>query len=565
MEGRSTVNVIRASTSVQDRRNNRRADGQKRVAAYCRVSTDDSEQLNSFASQVKYYTELINNNPDWKMVEVYSDEAISGTQVSKREGFQKMIADAMDGRIDMIITKSISRFARNTLDTLKYVRMLKEKTIPVYFEDEKINTLSMDGELLLVVLSSVAQQEVENISSNVKKGLAMKMSRGEMVGFGKALGYDYDPETKNIKINPEEAKTVRYIFRRYLEGAGCSVIANELDRKGIRTPKGKDSWASTTVMGILRNEKYVGDLLQGKTFTVDPITHRRLDNLGEADKYLVKNHHEAIVSREQFDQVQEILARRSESHTNARMKKGEYRTMYTNKYSFSSRVRCGFCGGMYTRRVWHKDNYRKVSWDCMEARKHGKSRCPSSKAVQEEALMNAFVDSYRMMTCGHEDVLTEFMRRMKDVLSEYDVSSQVDEAKKSVKDIGQKLNRLLDLQLEGRISINDYQQKRIELQAQMQKQKAILSELDASLHKRKNLDQRLQTMQELLQKEGCIRDFDREVFDSIIDCVIVGGYDEEGNADPDRITFVYRTGAKDRKDSKRYRVDRRYARDIRDK
>ena len=194
------VDVIRANTSLTDRRRKTVIE-RKRVAAYCRVSTDSEDQLHSYRSQVDYYTNMITNEKDWMMAGVYADEGITGTQVTKREQFQKMIKDCMNGQIDMVITKSISRFARNTLDTLKYVRQLKEKNIAVYFEDEKINTLSMDGELLLVVLSSVAQQEVENISANTKKGIAMKMSRGEMVGFARALGYNYDPETKTISIN----------------------------------------------------------------------------------------------------------------------------------------------------------------------------------------------------------------------------------------------------------------------------------------------------------------------------------------------------------------------------
>ena len=194
------VDVIKANTSLTDRRRKTVIE-RKRVAAYCRVSTDSEDQLHSYRSQVDYYTNMITNEKDWMMAGVYADEGITGTQVTKREQFQKMIKDCMNGQIDMVITKSISRFARNTLDTLKYVRQLKEKNIAVYFEDEKINTLSMDGELLLVVLSSVAQQEVENISANTKKGIAMKMSRGEMVGFARALGYNYDPETKTISIN----------------------------------------------------------------------------------------------------------------------------------------------------------------------------------------------------------------------------------------------------------------------------------------------------------------------------------------------------------------------------
>lgn len=286
------VSIIRAKSSLEDRRLKGKRLERKRVAAYCRVSTDDEEQLNSFSSQVKYYTELIEKEPNWMMAGVYSDEAITGTMVSKREGFQRMIKACVEGEVDMVITKSISRFARNTLDTLKYVRTLKEKGVAVYFEDEKINTMSMDGELLLVVLSSVAQQEVENISNNVKKGLAMKMARGEIVGFAGAYGYNYDPETKEITINPEQAKIVQFIFNRYATGTGTSTIARELQQMGIPNPSGLKKWHQTTVAGIIRNEKYVGDLLQGKTFTVDPISHRRLDNQGESDKYLLKDHHD---------------------------------------------------------------------------------------------------------------------------------------------------------------------------------------------------------------------------------------------------------------------------------
>ena len=300
------VEVIKAHNTLSPRA---RTNFEKRlrVAAYCRVSTDTEDQLNSYKSQVKYYTELIKSKPEWSLAGIYADEAITGTQVKKREDFRRLINDCMNGDVDMVITKSISRFARNTLDTLKYVRMLKDKGVAVFFEEENINTLTMDGELLLVILSSVAQQEVENISTNVKKGLAMKMSRGEVIGFVGALGYDYDPQTKKMFINQEEAKIVQYIFNRYIEGMGSSVIARELDEKGIPSPKGANKWQQTTVMGIIKNEKYVGDLLQGKTFTVDPISKRRLENLGEADKYLLKDHHEAIISRETFEKAQEIL------------------------------------------------------------------------------------------------------------------------------------------------------------------------------------------------------------------------------------------------------------------
>ncbi len=201
-----------------------------RVAAYCRVSTDDEDQIKSYNSMVRYYTDLIQNNKDWIFVGVYADKAITGTKIDKRDEFQRIIQDCMDGKIDMIIAKSIPRFARNTLDTLKYVRMLKERNIAVYFEVEKINTLK-DGEFLITILSSVAQQEVENTSANVKKGLKMKMKRGELVGFQGCMGYDYDVATKSISINEEGAKVVRYIFERYVAGAGSTMIARELNSR----------------------------------------------------------------------------------------------------------------------------------------------------------------------------------------------------------------------------------------------------------------------------------------------------------------------------------------------
>ena len=277
------VDVIKAQVSVTDRRRRSKSIERKRVAAYCRVSTDSEDQLNSYRSQVQYYTDKISENVDWMMAGIYADEGITGTQVAKRDGFQKMINDCMSGQIDMVITKSISRFARNTLDTLKYVRMLKEKDIAVFFEDENINTLSMDGELLLVVLSSVAQQEVENISSNVKKGLAMKMSRGEIVGFAGALGYDYNPETKQITVNEEEAKIAREAFKHSWVCAfnRCNDSCpkkksekksdfdnkqeikqklyeisdlNEVLRSFLRAANNSDTDAGITVTGCIRNE-----------------------------------------------------------------------------------------------------------------------------------------------------------------------------------------------------------------------------------------------------------------------------------------------------------------------
>lgn len=242
-----------------------------RVAAYCRVSTDGDEQLGSFVSQKSYYEEKIRQNKEWVLAGIFADEAITGTKVDKREGFQEMIRECQNGKIDMILTKSISRFSRNTQDTLKYVRMLRDRNIAVIFEKENINTLDMNGEMLLTILSSLSQGEVESLSENVKMGLRMKMKRGELIGFNGCLGYDYDRETKTITVNEQEAETVRLIYDLYLQGYGTSTIARRLMELGIKNRCGTVEWHTHGVMGIIKNEKYKGDVLLGKTFTVDPI------------------------------------------------------------------------------------------------------------------------------------------------------------------------------------------------------------------------------------------------------------------------------------------------------
>lgn len=553
------VDVIKAQVSFTDRRR-RKAIERKRVAAYCRVSTDSEDQLNSYRSQVQYYTDKISENVDWMMAGIYADEAITGTQVAKREGFQKMINDCMNGQIDMVITKSISRFARNTLDTLKYVRMLKEKDIAVFFEDENINTLSMDGELLLVVLSSVAQQEVENISSNVKKGLAMKMSRGEIVGFAGALGYDYNPETKQITVNEEEAKIVRYIFKRYIEGMGAHVIARELEQMGALTNRGKKSWYDTTVMGIIKNEKYKGDLLQGKTFTVDPISKRRLGNLGEVDQYLMKDHHEAIISEEMWEQAQAILKKRTATHSNANMDPNAYREQFSRKYAFSCMVKCGFCGASLTRRSWHSGSrYNKSVWFCISSSKYGKKNCPECKAIPEEVLESAFVESFRIITDDHKDVLEEFLQRTEEELHSDATLLEIERVRKELAQLDQKMQRLLDMHLDQKIDFGTYQDKKLEITKEQQLKTTELKRLQGEADVEKDLHKRIDAMRKLLIEAPVLKEFDRNVFESIVEKVIVGGYDEAGNADPSMITFVYKTGFEDKKNGDDYKHPRRNA------
>lgn len=529
-----------------------------RVAAYCRVSTDSEDQINSYKSQVQYYTDLIKSNSEWSLAGIYADEAITGTQVTKREDFQRLINDCMNGDVDLIVTKSISRFARNTLDTLKYVRMLKEKGIAVFFEEENINTLTMDGELLLVILSSVAQQEVENISANVKKGLKMKMQRGELVGFQGCLGYDYHPEDKTITINEEEAEIVRYIFKRYIEGAGGSVIAQELQNLGYKTKRGSSTWAETTVIGIIKNEKYKGDILMGKTFTLDPISKRRLDNFGEEDQFYIRDHHEAIISEEVFNAAQEILKRRAKPR---RLGTDGKREKFSRKYAFSCLLECGFCGGTLTRRSWHSGSqYNKIIWQCVTATKKGKKFCPDSKGIAEETIEQAFIESYRLLCQNNKDVLDEFISRTEEALSAGNAGKQLAKAKKDIKALEAKRAKLVDMHLEEIIDKETYEAKYLNLTEQIEQLKSTCRDLQDASETESTMKRRISEFRKTLEQNEVLDTFDRYVFESIVEKVIVGGYDEDGNKDPSMLTFIYKTGFKNSVDGTAYKPPRKNSR-----
>ncbi len=543
------VEVIKAKRNLTDRSKGKKID-RMRVAAYCRVSTDSEDQLHSYRSQVQYYTDLIEKNKEWVMTEIYADEAITGTQITKREGFQRMISDCMDGKIDMVITKSISRFARNTLDTLKYVRMLKENNIAIFFEDENINTLTMDGELLLVVLSSVAQQEVENISDNVKKGLKMKMKRGELVGFQGCIGYDYDPETKSISVNPDEVEIVKYIFTRYVQGAGSFVISRELNELGYKTKLGND-WTQSTVIGVIKNEKYKGDILLGKTFTVDPISKRRLENLGEEDQFYIKNHHEPIISEEMFDKAQEILKKRGKSRSALHQVSAGKREKFTRQYAFSCMLECGFCGSNLSRRRWHSgSNYSKVIWSCVTGTKKGKKFCPDSKGIPEKVIEDAFIESYKLLCGDNREVLDEFIERVEATLIESNIEKSIEKIDKEITAIENKKKKLLDMCLEDKIDQLTYEAKMEELSEKAKKLLVERQDYVAKQEDEKNLKRRTKEFKALLEKNQVLEEFDRGVFESIIEKVIVGEIDENGNKDPYKLTFVYKTGISNKVDPK---------------
>ena len=533
------VQVLEA-TKAAPNSNGRRTAGIQieriRVAAYCRVSTDGDEQLGSFESQKAYYEQKIKQNKEWVSAGIFADEAITGTKVDKREGFQEMIRKCQNGEIDMILTKSISRFSRNTQDIIKYVRMLRDRNIAIVFEKENINTLDMNGEMLLTILSSLSQGEVESLSENVKMGLKMKMKRGELVGFNGCLGYDYHPDTKSITVNEQEAETVRFIYNMYLQGYGSSTIAKRLTEMGVKNKLGKVEWHDHGVMGIIKNEKYKGDILLGKTFTVDPISKRRLANMGEEDRYYIRDHHEPIVSREVWYQADEIRLKRVKPRL---MENTGNRERYTRQFTFSSMLECGYCGHKLSRRTRHQTTTtKKPVWQCMNAIKNGISSCPNCKAIDEVIIENAFVDAFPLLADNFDDVLDSVLNTIEDVLKDDTELKRVKQLEKDISSIETKKSRLTDLLIDGKIEQEDYDEKKLSFQRklhQMTEEKAYLEE---NIGQQKNISKRMDQLRKTLENEDILDEFDRIVFESIVEKVIVGGYDENGNPSPYKLTFV---------------------------
>lgn len=368
----------------------------RRTAGYARVSTDSEEQNTSYEAQVDYYTNYIKSRDDWEFVEVYTDEGISGTNTKHREGFKRMLADALAGRIDLIVTKSVSRFARNTVDSLTTVRQLKEKGIEIYFEKENIWTLDSKGELLITIMSSLAQEESRSISENVTWGQRKRFADGKVtVPFNRFLGYDRG-EDGNLIVNPEQAATVKRIYSLFLQGMTPFSIASTMTADGVLSPGGKERWNAGSVRSILTNEKYRGDALLQKSYTVDFLTKKKKVNEGEIPQYYVKNNHPAIITPDVFDMVQRELARR-----------GQSRGRHSGVHLFSGRIKCGQCGNWYGSKVWHStDKYRRTIWRCNHKFKNDEI-CTTPHLTNEE-IQGFYLSALRKLLTDKDEIITAF-------------------------------------------------------------------------------------------------------------------------------------------------------------
>ena len=372
-----------------------------RVAAYCRVSTELEQQQSSYDIQIEYYTRHIMQNPNWIFVGVFADDGRSATNTFRRYDFNQLMDQCLKGKVDMIITKSISRFARNTVDCISWVRKLKEKNVAVYFEKENLNTLDDSTEMILTILSSQAQEESRAISTNVKWGYARKFEKGESIRQ-RSYGFRKAP-TGEMCIMEEEAAVIRNMARWFLDGDSLERIKHRLEDAGIETTTGKKTWSTGTIYNILTNEKIMGDVLLQKTFTADYLTKRRVKNSGQQKQYYVKNHHEAIIPKTVYYKIQEEIARRS-SLKKAGTRKGKTaQGVYSSKYALTGIMVCNECGAHYRRTTWAKNGKKVIVWRCINRLEHGTKRCHESPTLKEEVIQEAIMGKLHSLSIDQEE------------------------------------------------------------------------------------------------------------------------------------------------------------------
>ena len=511
------VTVIPAKVQTTE---NRDKYHQLRVAAYCRVSTEQEEQQNSYQVQIAYYTDLINRKKEWTLAGVFADEGISGTQTKKRTEFNRMIRMCKKKKIDLVITKSISRFARNTVDCLEYVRQLKDLGIGVIFEKENINTLKMTNEFMIALYGSFAQAESESISKNVSWGKEKAFREGKVpFQYKHLLGYRKGADGKP-EIVPEEAETVRLIFSLYLDGYTLLNIAQILMNQKITTATGKSEWTKSAIQSILKNEKYVGDALLQKTFTVDCITHKVVKNNGERPMYLITDHHTPIIDRDTFNRVQQEIARRSSKRKISDQTKTE-QGKYSGKYVLSELLICGQCGTPYRRRIWTKGGNKQVVWRCISRLEHGRRYCPDSPTIKEENLHRGIIRAINNYYSCRDDIKRILKANISTVLK-CQGREEILAAEKRLKEIDQARTDLINLIASGGCDEDKLDGEFARLYAEEQDLNERLKMLKSQNQTSAETQQKLDKVMEMIEHEK----FELETFDNVlvrklIECVKV--------------------------------------------
>ena len=488
------------------------------MAAYCRVSTDQYEQLESLETQRSHYDEYIRAHKDWELVNVYYDEGISGTRADTRPGLQRLMADCRLRRIDMVLTKSISRFARNTLDCLKHIRALKAQNIPVYFEKESINTLDAKGEVLLTIMASLAQQESQSLSQNIKLGLQYRYQQGKvLVNHNRFLGYTKDAEG-NLIIDPQQAEIVKRIYREYQEGYSMDKIKAGLERDGIPTGAGKTTWHTSTINKILRNEKYSGDALLQKTYTTDFLNKTRVKNNGIVPQYYVEGNHDPIIPKQIFLKVQDELVRRITCVTANGRKCG-----FSSRHAFSQIVFCSECGENFHRTQWNNRGKKSVVWRCLTRLYPKKTNLVChARTVKEDELKAACLSAFNGFWKERDGFQEQMERNIERLLAENNPREE-EKLRKREEELQQELISLAE-------SRKNYSHVVSELQTVREQQ----TELENSRNRRNETVSRIMELREFIRSQSAeLTEFDE---------TLVRHWIRKITVHPDRLTIEFKTG-----------------------
>ncbi|MFZ2256804.1 MAG: recombinase family protein [Clostridiaceae bacterium] len=479
-----------------------------RVAAYARVSTSSEEQLLSLENQKLHYEQRILANSNWEFVEMYFDEGISGTKIDKRDGLKRLLQDCENGKVDFILTKSISRFSRNALDCLEIVRRLIDLNVFIEFEKENINTQTMDGELMLSILSSLAESESRSLSQNTKWGIEKRFQNGTYkIGYP-PFGYNWLEST--MVINEEQAAVVRDIFASILKGESTGAIAERLNQQGVTTKRGK-TWHGTTIRGIIKNEKYIGDALFGKTFTDDAFN--RKINRGEKNQYFMEGHHPAIIDKETFEQSQMMLSQNAKSKNIV-----QNSDKYQNRYSFSGILKCGECGGTFKRRIQAKNkNEKYVSWACTTHLKD-KYSC-SMKFIKDEQITFAYITMMNKLVFSHQILLKPLLADIRETTYTVD-NTQIVVLDDELEKLKQQQDNLVQFVANGYIDRPTFLKEQNQLTKQMDDLENKRKMLTGSISKGFNNLERLEEMVKFTKQSQMLTAFEDSQFDSFVDEVV---------------------------------------------
>ena len=538
------MSIDKYETLNQERKRQRT---KRKVAAYCRVSTDNEDQANSFESQQRYFRQYIERNPDWELYEVFADEGISGTNTKKRKEFNRMIACAKNGDFDLIVTKEISRFARNTLDSIFYTRDLKKHGVGVIFMNDNINTLDGDAELRLAIMSSIAQEESRKTSERVKWGQKRQMEQG--VVFGRSM-LGYDVKDGKMYINEDGAKVVRLIFHKFVnEGKGTHVIARELREEGIKPMRVKE-WQNTVILRVIRNEKYCGDLVQKKTYTPDFLSHEKKVNRGQEEFVIIKDHHEPIISRELFDKANRMLDEKSLSQ--------EGKSKHSNRYPFSGKIKCGCCGSSYVARYkTRKNGSRYKSWRCLEAARHGRPHadkagnqvgCRGLSIRNEDAIHIMYLVT-RSLQFNKKKMADNLLGIIKSAMAADTAGTDSGKMKLKIKMMGEKRKKLIDLYISGQITREEFTAARTKCENE-------LTELQSVIENIREQKEEMEKQQELVTEITEVMDdlingveYEDDLYKEILDKMVVNDKDHIDvylNLYPLKLSYTAVTASKKR-------------------